>query len=133
MMKTVREILKQGEWLTAEQLNAFQVNPPSQKSLPASDWARLGLIFGVEYGGRMYFARYQFDEAYQPLPVIEEVLRAFGKVADNFKIAAWFHYPNGWLSKPGTQGRAPLAPKDALDQRAALLRAAIARRGSYEA
>lgn len=125
MMKTVREILKQGEWLTAEQLNAFQVNPPSQKSLPASDWARRG--------GRMYFARYQFDEAYQPLPVIEEVLRAFGEVADNFKIAAWFHYPNGWLSKPGTQGRAPLAPKGALDQRAALLRAAIARRGSYEA
>lgn len=42
MMKTVRKILKQGEWLTAEQMNALQVNPPSQKSLPASDWARRG-------------------------------------------------------------------------------------------
>lgn len=29
--------------------------------------------------------------------------------------------------------QAPLAPKDALDQRAALLHAATARRGSYEA
>lgn len=84
-------------------------------------------------GAKSIFARYQFDEAYQPLPVIEEVLRAFGEVADNWKIAAWFHYPNGWLSKPGAQGQAPLAPKDALDQRAALLRAATAHRGSYEA
>lgn len=132
-MKTIKAIFEQGEWLMAEQLNALQPSPSTQKSQPASEWKRLGRIFAVSHGGEEYFARYQFDEAYQPLPVIEEILRAFGEVADNWKIAAWFHYPNGWLSKPGAQGQAPLAPKDALDQRAALLRAATARRGSYAA
>jgi hypothetical protein len=132
-LQTIRTILEEGEWLTAEQLNALQPNPPTQKSQPASDWKRRGRIFGVNYGGQEYFAKYQFDEAYQPLPVIKEVLRDFGEVADNWKIAAWFHFPNGWISKPGTAGQHPMAPKDALDQRDVLLHAVAKRHGNYVA
>ena len=132
-LKTIRAILENGEWLTAEQLNALQPNPPAQKSQPASDWKRRGRIFSVSYGGREYFPRYEFDEAFQPLPVIRDVLKAFGEVADSWKIAAWFNFPNGWIGKPGTGGQEPMAPKDALDQRDAMLRAAAARQGSYVA
>lgn len=132
-LKTIKAILEGGEWLIAEQLNALQPNPPAQKSQPASDWKRRGRIFSVSYGGREYFPRYEFDEAFQPLPVIRDVLKAFGEVADSWKIAAWFNFPNGWISKPGTGGQEPMAPKDALDQRDALLRAAAARQGSYVA
>lgn len=132
-LKTIRAILEDGEWLTAEQLNALQPKPPAQKSLPASDWKRRGRIFSVSHGGREYFPRYEFDEAFQPLPVIKDVLKAFGEVADTWKIAAWFSFPSGWISKPGTGGQEPMAPKDALDQRDALLRAAAARQGSYVA
>jgi len=132
-LKTIRAILEDGEWLTAEQLNALQPKPPAQKSQPASDWKRRGRIFSVSHGGREYFPRYEFDEAFQPLPVIRDVLKAFGEVADTWKIAAWFSFPSGWISKPGTGGQEPMAPKDALDQRDALLRAAAARQGSYVA
>jgi hypothetical protein len=132
-LRTVRAILEEGEWLTAEQLNAMQPKPPAQKSQPASNWKRRGRIFGVNYGGREYFARYQFDEAYHPLPVIKDVLREFGTVADTWKIAAWFHFPNGWISRPGTAAGEPLAPKDAVDQRHALMRAVTRRHASYVA
>lgn len=132
-LKTIRAILEEGDWLTAEQLNALQPNPPAQKSQPASDWKRRGRIFSVSYGGREYFPRYEFDEAFQPLPIIRDVLKAFGEVADSWKIAAWFNFPNGWISTPGTGGQEPMAPKAALDQREVLLRAAAARQGSYVA
>ena len=131
-LKTIRKMLEEGEWLTAEQLNALQPSPPAQKSHPASDWKRRGRIFGVPYGGQEYFARYQFDEAYQPLPVIKEILRAFGEVSDSWKIAAWFHFPNGWLAQPGTVGK-PMAPKDALDRRDVVLAAVAKPHGSYVA
>ena len=132
-LRTVRTVLEEGEWLTAEQLNALQPKPPAQKSQPASDWKRRGRIFEVNYSGREYFARYQFDEAYQPLPVIKDILRAFGTVADAWKIATWFHFPNGWLMKPGTDEQQPVAPKDTLDQRNQVLSAASKRHGSYVA
>lgn len=132
-LKTIRDMLENGEWLTAEQLNALQPNPPAQKSQPASDWKRRGRVFSVSYGGREYFPRYAFDEAFQPLPIIRDVLRALGEVADSWKIATWFNFPNGWISQPGSHGQVPVAPKDALDQRDALLRAAAARQGSYVA
>ncbi len=131
-LKTIRKMLEADEWLTADQLNALQPNPPAQKSHPASDWKRRGRIFGVSYGGQEYFARYQFDEAYQPLPIIKEILKAFGEIADTWKLAAWFHFPNGWLVRPGAPTK-PVAPKDALDWRDAVLSAAAKRRGSYVA
>ena len=34
---------------------------------------------------------------YEPLPVIGEILKAFGEVADPWVLAAWFHYPNACL------------------------------------
>lgn len=132
-MSTIKTILAEGEWLTAEQLNALQPDPPAQKSQPASNWKRDGRIYSVNHGGREYFARYQFDEAYQPLPVIQDVLQAFGYIADTWEIAAWFAFPNGWISKPGTAGQEPMTPQDALDRREALLNAAAQRHGSYVA
>jgi hypothetical protein len=127
-MRTLRQIFSEGDWLSAEQLNALQATPPKNKSQPTSDWKRRGRIFGVSHGGREVFARYQFDAMYEPLPVIREVLDAFGEVADPWLLAAWFHYPNAWIA--GADG-APLAPKDALDRRDDLVRAARRRRDSY--
>ncbi len=129
-LKTMRAVFEEGDWLAAEQLRALQPVPPASPSLPASDWKRRGRIYGVSYRGRELYARYQFDEMYQPLAVVKEVLKAFGPVADPWLLAAWFHFPNGWLA--GADGR-PLAPKDALDRRDALVAAAARRRGSYVA
>jgi hypothetical protein len=132
-LKTIREMLDKSEWLTAEMLNRLQPDPPANKSHPASDWKRRGRIFSVNIGGKEYFARYQFDALYQPLPIIREILKAFGPVADSWKIATWFHFPNGWIAEPGLDGPRPLAPKDALDRHDDVLNALVRRQGSYAA
>jgi hypothetical protein len=134
-LQTIREIFQEEEWLTAEIVNRLQPEPPSNKSLPASDWKRRGRIFSVTFGGKEYFPRYEFDAAYQPLPVIRDLLAAFGAVADTWKIASWFHYPNGWIAVRGPRGNGmkPVAPKDALDRRDDLIKALAKRTGSYVA
>jgi hypothetical protein len=132
-MKTVQQVFAEGDWIGAEQINALQAEPPANKSHPASDWKRRGRIFSVNYGGKEYFARYLFDALYQPLPIIKDILKAFGTVADPWVLAAWFHFPNGWIAKSGSGGNESAAPKDALDQRDALLNAAVQRQASYVA
>ena len=132
-MRTIHEVFAQGEWLTAEQLNALQATPPSNKAHPASDWKRRGRVFGVSYRGREYFARYQFDALYQPLPVIRDILAAFGEVADAWTLAAWFHFPSPWLVRRDESGATPITPKDALDRRDEVVRAASRRLDSYVA
>jgi hypothetical protein len=129
-MRTLRQVFAEGDWLTSEQLNSLQDAPPKSKSQPASDWKRRGRVYSVGRGGREYFARYQFDAMYEPLPVVRDVLEAFGHVADPWVLAAWFHYPNGWIV--GADG-VPAAPKDALDRRDDVVRAALKRRTSYVA
>lgn len=132
-MKTVQQVFAEGDWITGEQINALQADPPANKSHPASDWKRRGRIFSVNYGGKEYFARYQFDALYQPLPIIKDILKAFGAVADPWVLAAWFHFPSGWVAKPGSVGNESVAPKDALDQRDVVLNAAAQRQASYVA
>lgn len=133
-MRTIRQVFEEGDWLTAEQLNALQASPPANKAHPASDWKRRGRIFSVNYGGREYFPRYEFDALYQPLPVIKEILAAFGDVADAWRLAAWFHFPSPWLVVRDARGARNVAPRDALSDRAGEVVAAAAKRsGSYTA
>ncbi len=132
-MKTVQEVFTEGEWITAEQINAEQPEPPANKSHPASDWKRRKRIFSVNHGNKEYFARYQLDANYRPLPIVKDILKAFGEVADPWVLAAWFHFPNGWITKPGDKSNQPVAPKDALDERDAVLDAAAQRLTSYVA
>jgi len=132
-MRTIQEVFAECEWLTAEQLNALQATPPANKAHPASDWKRRGRVFSVNYRGREYFARYQFDALYQPLPVIKGILAAFGEVADAWTLAAWFHFPNPWLVKRDERTAMNVAPKDALDRGTDIVRAAAKRLSSYAA
>lgn len=132
--QTIRKALDDGEWFTAEQLNALQASPPTNKSHPTSDWKRRGRIFSVSFGGEEWFAGYQFDAQHHPLPIIKDILKALGAIADPWNIAAWFHFPNGWIAIQATDGRMrPVAPKDALDLREAVLHAAAQRQSSYNA
>lgn len=132
-LHTVKKILSETEWLTSDQINALQPKPPENQSQPASDWKRRGRIFSVSHNGKDLFPRYEFDAAYQPLPVIKEILTAFGEVADCWTLAAWFHFPNSWLTKNVGKRLVPVAPKDALDSGASVIEAASKRLKSYVA
>jgi hypothetical protein len=131
--QTISEIFHKEEWLTAEIINRHQPRPPSNPSLPADDWKQSGRIFSVTFGGQEYFPRYQFDAIYQPLPLIRDILAAFGAVDDTWKISAWFHYPNGRIVKRVHESVKANAPKDALDRRDDLMNALNKRTGSYVA
>ncbi|WP_272544892.1 hypothetical protein PPH94_019420 [Burkholderia cepacia] len=129
--KSIRAILARGNWLTAGQINALQAVPPSNEAQPASDWKRRGDIFSVFLGEEEYFAGYQFDAIGRPLPIIKEILNTLGPVDDPWRIAAWFHFPNGWISGTGSREDEPISPMDALDRRDALLNAARHTHGTY--
>lgn len=132
---TVRAILNEDEWLTAELINTVQLSPPADKSQPAAEWKRGGLVFCVIHDGEERFPRYEFDAKFQPKPVISDILNALGPVADPWKIAAWFHFPNGWIAnlQPGRDVATPVAPKDALDRPDDVVAAARKTRGTYVA
>jgi len=133
---TIKKMLEEGEWLSAEDINRLQSVPPKLKSYPASDWKRRGRVFSVSHDGKELYPRYQFDALYQPLPVIKDILGAYGQYADSWAVAAWFHFPNSWIVKDGRnkEGKdVPLAPKDALDRLDDVVNAARKRRGTYVA
>ena len=132
-MTTVRTVVEEGDWLTAEEINKLQRKPSLKTSLPASDWKRRGRIFSVSYDGKEYYARYQFDAMYQPLPIISEILKGFGEYADAWSLATWFHFPNGWIVKDVGGAAIPVAPKDALDRARDVVRAAQNQKGTYVA
>src|SRR6266478_2804855 len=78
-------------------------------SLVASKWRRGGEIFAVNYGGKPGYLGFQFDpQTSRPRPVISEILRAFPKDPDGWRLALWFTSANPRLSNR--------RPVDVLDQ-----------------
>jgi hypothetical protein len=127
-LETLRTVFEQGQWLTAEQINARQERPPASRSQPASDWNERGSIYSVTVDGQAHFAAYQFDTACKPQPVISEILAALGPVTDTWKIAAWFHFPNGWIIDERAHA---VAPKNALNRSQEVIAAARRYHGTY--
>lgn len=127
-MEDVKRIFEEGEWLSAEEINHFQDTP---LQTPASEWERYGRVFSVPYNGKDYYARYQFDSLYQPLPVIKDILEAYGAYEDVWSVAAWFHFPNSWITVEGSDGAIPISPKDALHRCREVINAACNRTGTY--
>ncbi|CAD0330829.1 hypothetical protein [Xanthomonas hortorum] len=128
--RSMQAIIEADEWLTAEQINEMQTSPPANKNHPASDWKRRGRIYSVDMDGKDHYASYQFDVMGRPLPIIKDILAALGSIPDSWSIASWFHYPNGWIA--GRNGSA-VAPKEALDRPADVIKAASKRLRSYQA
>jgi hypothetical protein len=131
--RTIRKIIDETQWITAEALLARHLMPCPAVADPVSDWKRRGLIFGVTIDGTECFARYQFDATGCPLPVIREILEALGPVGDPWNIAAWFHFPKGWLLDPSCTDDTPraIAPMDALQRPEEVVAAAQKSRGTY--
>lgn len=91
-------------------------------------WEAQGKIFGVVYDGRKHYAAYQFDREGNPVPVMQEILWNMRGI-DPWAIAAWFEFPNSWISTQSTA----TSPKEALDTSELVLHAALRRTGSYVA
>ena len=116
--QTVEAIFRSGTWL--------KVSEGSSERLEQLESA--GEIFGITYMDEKYYARYQFDSHMQPLQVIQQILINLS-MDDPWAIAAWFCYPNSWLS----ENQAQVAPKDVLGDHERVIKAASMARGTYVA
>lgn len=129
---TKRTIFEEGQWFTAEQIDYFR-KVQLAKSPPVSELKRRHCLFSIIYDRQEYYAAYQFDLLYQPLPIIKAILHAYGAYTSSWSLAAWFHFPNGWIADQGGNGMSPLSPKDCLDRYADIINAAYNRKGTYHA
>lgn len=116
--ETCDRVYRGSEWLTA--------------SLTQTDklrlWEAEGKIFWVDHNGTRNYAKYQFNSAGTPLPVIAQILLHL-QTNEPWAIAAWFEYPNSWISESNSAA----SPKDMLDKEELVLRAATCHAGSYVA
>lgn len=122
-------LFESGKWLVAEDIDC-RLRAAGSKHR-ALELEKQGRIFGVPRYGIRYFAVYQFDSNGEPIPVIQEILARLGK-SDCWAIAAWFHFPNSWIS-PSMSDASPVSPMDALDRRDAVLLAADRHESTYVA
>lgn len=112
---TCDRIFRASEWVIGPQENLWA-------------WEAEGKIFGVDHNGVRHYATYQFMRDGSPLPIIKQILLRLEN-ADPWAIAAWFEYPNSWISESGVA----VLPKNALDREDLVLQAALRARESYVA
>lgn len=131
-LRTRKIIVAETASLSREQIDSRHKTRGEDITAVASVWKRQGRIFSVNDGGKELFPAYQFDGALQPRPVIKEILAQLGDEVDGWSAAAWFHFPNGWLSYRDASGAVvSVAPKDALDHAGDVVEAARKNRATY--
>ena len=94
--KALEAVLKNCEWLTAEEIGERGEFSPSNPAALANRWKLEGKIFAVPYQGKDCFPRYGLDEAFRPIPDLESILKLFGPISP-WRIAVWFESTNTWL------------------------------------
>jgi hypothetical protein len=92
----IRAIVKNSEWLTAEQIGELGSFSKTNFAAPANRWKNERKLFAIEYDGQNRFPRYALDENYRPLPAVKVVLGILGEIS-SWRIAAWFESTNAWL------------------------------------
>ena len=88
-------------------------------------WTSEGRIFGIDHNGTRHYATYQFSGDGKPLRVVQKILQQLG-ANDPWAIAAWFEFPNSWISAASA-----VSPKEVLDNEGLVLHAATRQAGSY--
>jgi len=94
--RAIAAIFSGTEWLTAEQLGRSRAPDARNPHAAANRWRNDGKLFAISKGGTQYFARYAFDEAYDPLPVIAEVIEVMPGLSA-YRLASWFESTNSYL------------------------------------
>ena len=125
----IDEIVQNTVWLSESEL--VRATGEAEGCQVVERWKRERRVFGVLLNGEEKFASYQFDDLHRPLAIVQRVLATFPEYGDPWTVAAWFHFPNGWLIDVST-GK-PVAPKDAIQHGAQIEAAAARRTGTYVA
>lgn len=90
-------VLADAKWLDANQLSEKVGFENKNRSAGPSTWKRRNKIFAISYQGKNLYPRYCMDEAYQPLPIVKEILDIFDDTKSGWSLAFWFGTSNSWL------------------------------------
>lgn len=133
MQELMEQIFIGSEWISVEEIVKRELDSTLPTIREVEAWKACHLLFSINFKGEEYYAKYQFDIHCQPLPVIEKILSTFGPEMTPSAIAAWFHFPNGWIADPESEVQEAIAPKDALARPDVVLNAALKYKGTYYA
>jgi hypothetical protein len=97
--KTREGAVKEFGLLRGEDLARAIHSTAGKVSLVASKWRRKGEIFAVYYGGKPGYFAFQFDPMTgRPKPVIANIIRAFPRNTDGWRLALWLVSANPRLA-----------------------------------
>jgi hypothetical protein len=104
MAEAIECIFSGTNWLSAEEVVAnFSVGSSVDSQPPQCTgvtrlllWKNEGKIFALQKDGTDWYARYQFDGSFHPLPVMKAIVMQFAD-APPVEIAAWMESPNNYL------------------------------------
>ncbi|TFW18693.1 hypothetical protein [Duganella callida] len=120
--QTIGKLLAMPVWISRQELSQSlheQEGRESQIDL----WLSERKIFAVDQVGSQLFAAFQFDDSRRPLGIVSEILAILNK-EDEWAVASWFLFPNGWITCKQNGAEVPLAPAKALDDEDAVRNAA---------
>ncbi|BCQ34013.1 MULTISPECIES: DUF2384 domain-containing protein [Erwinia] len=94
----IREfVLSEDRWIRSGELSDKAHFTNANRSAGPNAWKRRGKTFAINVEGQDRYPDYAFDEAWQPLPVIKQVLDIFDGTRTPWSLAAWFATGNSWL------------------------------------
>jgi hypothetical protein len=82
---------------TAAEVAARNQSEARNRSRLVGGWRDAGRIFSVPFNKRNLYLSFQFDDATQPRPVIEQVIQSLD-ARKGWDLAGWFLHPNGHLA-----------------------------------
>ncbi len=118
-----KQILDACEWYTVEDLQELVPNDSEGMEELLDVWEGGQRIFSIQgKKGRLY-PRFEFDQNYQPLPIIQEILEVLQQV-DELDVAGWFVFRNELVTRVVDGQLVTVAPMSALADRQAIFLAA---------
>lgn len=111
--RTIEKLMAMPVWISRQELSQLlheQEGSESQIDL----WLSERKIFAVCTSGSQLFAAFQFNDARRPCGIVSELLAILDK-EDEWAVASWFLFPNGWITRLQNGVVTPVRPSDVLD------------------
>lgn len=126
--RTIKKMMNMCEWLTHDELIELIGQPWAEEAVVR--WEAEHKIFSIPGEHGTLYPKFEFDEAMSPLLVIKDILALLAK-DDSMAIAAWFIFKNSWIEKLVDGKIVSVAPMYALEDREAVLAAALNEKGTH--
>lgn len=131
--RTIQKVLQKLSWYTQDELSSLLGEHAGDGLTCLKTWEEQAKIFSVTNEGQLLYAKFQFDSRLQPIESIRQILSLLSTKGE-WAIAAWFGFPNGWISELQDGEDVAVAPADVLMTRTEdVLNAALKERGTYVA